>query len=767
MSNTNPLYLHDTGLKTLLSNLTKLQVLRLDGVDISLNGSEWGNAVFQVGPTLQELSMANCGLRGNLPDEIFHLTNLTELDLSYNLMLSGQLPEFTKQSFLQYLYLAYTNFTGPLPDSIGNLQYLSVLDLSNCNFYGEIPPSITNLTRLEELDLGSNILTVPPCLLENTKLEALNLKSNKLSRPLPRNFSQACGLQEINLNGNVINGSLPKLLMHCNALEVLDLGNNQIKDHKLYLKDIRKVVSSPNPNTYIGRLGLNINSKSTRPKFIWSTLLGPTESLNASGNITDPNESRICDLWNQIAEMISGPVPLLPQGIDYVDFSSNYFFLLPAYFVSSSVYLSISNNSLTGEIPLSICNATLLDIRNVLLPNFSIPSLPQVLDLSYNNLTGTMPPCLLENAELEVLNLRSNKLSGPLSQNISQGCKFRTIDLSGNRINGSLPRSLMNCNTLEVLDLGNNQIVDRFPFWLGNLKNLRVLVLRSNQFYGTISSMDVKMKTNESFFPTLKVFDLSSNHLRGIIPKIVFEKLKAMATSDALSPLFHGQYGYEYNYQNSITVVWKGGEMEITNSLSIFNSLDLSQNGFSGEIPEVIGHLKSLDGLNLSHNALTGSIPSEFSKLQQLQSLDLSCNKLSGPIPQELTSLHFLSALNLSYNNLVGKIPQVPQLSTFSNASYLGNPGLCGSPLSMQCATTPSNDGFNKDLLSKSSTDIIGLSISIGLGLGVGFASVIWVLISWENGRAWFNFIVDRFYFRQIPWIVLHLRLAIGSDADT
>ncbi|KAF3325388.1 Leucine-rich repeat receptor-like serine/threonine-protein kinase BAM1 [Carex littledalei] len=88
------------GLRTLLSNVTKLQFLRLDGVDISLNGSEWGKAVLQVGPTLRELLMVDCGLIGNFPDEIFHFTNITYLDLSYNSMLLGQLSEFTKLSLL-------------------------------------------------------------------------------------------------------------------------------------------------------------------------------------------------------------------------------------------------------------------------------------------------------------------------------------------------------------------------------------------------------------------------------------------------------------------------------------------------------------------------------------------------------------------------------------------------------------------------------------------------------------------------------------------
>ncbi|XP_078149409.1 uncharacterized protein LOC144544729 isoform X1 [Carex rostrata] len=379
----------------------------------------------------------------------------------------------------------------------------------------------------------------------------------------------------------------------------------------------------------------------------------------------------------------------------------------------------------------------------------------EYLNLKSNILTGTMPPCLLVDAQLEVLDLKGNKLSGPLSRNICQGCKFRTIDLSRNRINGSLPQSLVKCNTLEILDLGNNQIVDRFPSWLGNLENLTVLVLRSNQLYGTISTMEAKTNKNNSLFSTLKVLDLSSNRFQGIIPKILTQNLKAMVTnSDTITFQFEGT-AY---YQNSITVISKGQEIGIKNSLRILSSLDLSQNEFSGEIPKEIWQLNSLHVLNLSHNALTGQIPSQFGSFEQLESmdissLDLSSNHLSGPIPEVLGYLPLLSSLNVSYNYLVGQVPPFGHFSTFSNASYLGNPGLCGSPLSTQCVVAPLSRGMNQVLSSKSSTGIIGLSVSIVLGFGAGFVSVIWAMISWENGSKRFNFIIDRFYFRHFTVI--------------
>jgi hypothetical protein len=85
--------------------------------------------------------------------------------------------------------------------------------------------------------------------------------------------------------------------------------------------------------------------------------------------------------------------------------------------------------------------------------------------------------------------------------------------------------------------------------------------------------------------------------------------------------------------------------------------------------------------------------------------------------------------LNLSYNKLEGKIPECPHFLTFSDNSFLGNDGLCGSPLSKECnnATIPNVAQHTSE---DSSVDIM-LFLFTGLGFGLGFAVVIvvtWVL---------------------------------------
>ncbi|KAF3786950.1 hypothetical protein EJ110_NYTH24213 [Nymphaea thermarum] len=123
---------------------------------------------------------------------------------------------------------------------------------------------------------------------------------------------------------------------------------------------------------------------------------------------------------------------------------------------------------------------------------------------------------------------------------------------------------------------------------------------------------------------------------------------------------------------------------------STLTSIDFSDNRFTGRIPEEMGALKLLYSLNLSWNNLDGPIPKSFGDFQGMESLDLSHNHLSGSIPEELTKDTFLSVLDLSYNNLQGRIPQGNQLSTFGDASFVGNEGLCGSPLPISCPNSNS-----------------------------------------------------------------------------
>lgn len=127
-----------------------------------------------------------------------------------------------------------------------------------------------------------------------------------------------------------------------------------------------------------------------------------------------------------------------------------------------------------------------------------------------------------------------------------------------------------------------------------------------------------------------------------------------------------------------------------------------------------------------------------------LESLDLSKNKLSGEIPTELVRLSFLSFLNLAYNQLVGRIPVGGQLSTFGQDTFEGNEGLCGPPLPGGCsnATAAGNDIGGG--ASNSTAEYSWKLIFVGLGYGGGLALVFGPFVLLGEGRRWYNEHVDR-----------------------
>ena len=210
------------------------------------------------------------------------------------------------------------------------------------------------------------------------------------------------------------------------------------------------------------------------------------------------------------------------------------------------------------------------------------------------------------------------------------------------------------------------------------LPMLQVLVLKSNKFYGSIETPS----TLKSAFPSMRVLVLSHNRFQGIVPQKYFQNFNAM--KNVVKNNTQPDYLFVGNEYYSMSIVVKGVEQVFTKLFVGYTIVDLSNNSFEGDIPDVIGRLSSLKVLNLSYNSLSGQIPNALGNLLEIESLDLSCNQLTGNIPQTLADIASLAVLNLSQNHLKGRIPSGTQFSTFGT-SFGGNPELCGPPLPKTC----------------------------------------------------------------------------------
>ncbi|KAL6003315.1 hypothetical protein ACLOJK_023538 [Asimina triloba] len=522
----------------------------------------------------------------------------------------------------------------------------------------------------------------------------LDLSRQKFRSPIPTPLFNLSHLTHLNLSYSFFTDEIPPEISSLNNLKVLDLRGNQLKG---------RIPSSLFALPYLQLLLLGNNSfQGQVDKF-----------LNVSPSL------RVVDLSDNC---MNGPLPtirMLDSSPSAATRSLDSARNTSAAHKNSGISLLLSNNKFSGEIPASICNKTYLE----------------VLDLSNNNLNGSIADCLSKlSSVLIVANLRNNSFTGRMPEFPSDNCSLRTLNLNGNQLEGNIPASMPNCQQLEVLDVGNNRLGGPFPNYNKTLNRLRVLVLRSNNFSGFLFK---PMKS--SSFPLIQIIDISSNGFSGYLnPVINMDGMMSTYKDEAPSPypeVIRYNFYEGFNYQDSVAVVSKGMVMELVRILTIFKAVDVSNNNFMGQIPPDIGKLNLLRVLNMSHNNLTGEIPESIGRLTLLESLDLSVNNLSGEIPEQMTNLTFLSVLNLSNNELHGAIPQAKQFLTFSNDSFLGNSGLCGLPLALMCGAANTNETLTNSADGSEDSAENGPDwqhIAVGAGFGGGLGMVV-VLVLWHS----------------------------------
>jgi Leucine-rich repeat (LRR) protein len=216
------------------------------GVEISTEGKLIG------------LNLDRNNLNGFLPSTLGDLTDLGNLILPNNPLLTGRIPpSITNLTKMVYLNLALNNHTGSIPEDIGNLTGMKTwLMYANPQLTGELPTSIANLTALEMFLAADNNLngripevfghlpnlsnlvlsgndfndSVPTDLGSGSNLVVLNLSDNRLSGPIPDSLGNMPHLADLFLYANKLTGSIPSSLGSISTLQNLYLSINNLED---------------------------------------------------------------------------------------------------------------------------------------------------------------------------------------------------------------------------------------------------------------------------------------------------------------------------------------------------------------------------------------------------------------------------------------------------------------------------------------------------------------------------------------------------------
>ncbi|KAK2633054.1 hypothetical protein EUGRSUZ_L00665, partial [Eucalyptus grandis] len=690
-----PLRLENSVFTLLVQNLTVLRKLVLDEVDMSVVSPK---SFANLSSSLTYLSIESCFLRGIFPVSVFRLSCLTTLDISDNYNLSGFLPKFNWTSPLESLSIPDTNFSGEIPDSIGNMKNLTFLDLSYCKFTKHIPLSIGNLNQLQVLWINGNSFSGMVEFEIFAKLK--NLRNLFVS-------------QEVNLIYNTLKYTFPKL-------EKLRLYSCNLTEFPYFLNSLKRL-------TYLDLSSNRISGEI--PMWFWGISNDTLDTLDLSNNYLEGGiqlshwkKLSMIDLSSnsfhgQLPSLICQFSSLQELDLAYNNFSGN----MPSCFgnITNLIFLDLSQNKLQGPLPHSLVNCvnlSILDLSHnrfddifphwleapqlnylnlqsnkfhgrINLTTFGLSFLAlETLVISNNNFTGWWPTEFFSNTSLAFIDLSNNKFGGPIPLPSPVTIYY---SIASNKITEKIPSLICNATQLEIIDLSNNSLTGSLPWCLTNFStDLSVLNLRMNHLEGTIPQ----------FFSSrsgLMTLDLSRNQFEGILPQslVKCKYLEVLDLShnqiDDTFPIWLGKLPelkilvLRSNNFKDLLDIPKGAHL-----FPKLHILDLSNNSFSGPLPVnlMMNLIGMVNGKNVQDTSLymtryfrretyensvavmMKGLEVELARiLTFLKIIDLSCNSFQGNIPEVIGQLHSLIGLNLSYNHLTGSI-----LATLGDLTNLG-----------------------------------------------------------------------------------------------
>lgn len=179
-------YFANDGIPDAMFALTKLVELDISYMlwygDLGQNGNLWSNL-----QNLETISMGGNEYNSTFPDELVTLPKLKFLYAEFT-NVQGSLDFVSRMPNIEQLWVDLNTMTGSIPTSIGTAQTLKSLSFTKSNIEGPIPTEFGNMGSLEELWMSHN----------------------KLTGQIPVEFSNISTLKRLHLQGNDLTGEMPQ-----------------------------------------------------------------------------------------------------------------------------------------------------------------------------------------------------------------------------------------------------------------------------------------------------------------------------------------------------------------------------------------------------------------------------------------------------------------------------------------------------------------------------------------------------------------------------
>lgn len=334
-------------------------------------------------------------------------------------------------------------------------------------------------SRVSEILLPKNGLigSLPPELAHLEELHFLDIKDNDVAGKIPDEFERLSKLDFFDVRRNSMTGKIPEWIGDTwTKLEELGLAENQFTG---------SLPASMAALRSLKTLSLSDNNLSGSVGMLWG--ITQMEFLYLEGNaFTGELDSMFCRDMESLIQL---------------DISSNVFVgtNLPVHLLQHTTLevLDISDNDLVGTIP------------EITEQNEKLKFLAAADTL----LTGSLPKSISNLSGLHHLDLTDNDLTGDIPESLSNIAKLSYLFLSGNPDfqSGPVPAFVQSMTELRELSLSDTGRVGGIPFWIGNMKQLVLLDLSHNDLIGEIPASIWQL-------PNLSYLLLQGNKLSGQFP---------------------------------------------------------------------------------------------------------------------------------------------------------------------------------------------------------------------------------------------------------